>query len=210
MINVVLQPEPTDFDTLVRKPGHKFLSKRANPTIAPTDKEYKSRSHWRRILAELHDAYSHICAYCCEKIPLVTGNKQVDHFIPKSQSPYQLAYEWTNYRLAAGQLNTWKSTDTILDPFIVQDGWFVMLFPSLQVVPADVSTLPTTVTQKQIQDTIDTLHLNDPMFDRVRKGHIDVYCTFNDFQHLLSNSPFIAKELVRQGLTQTIKSIWLI
>lgn len=210
MINVLPQPEPANFNDRVRKPGNKFLNKRLNPTVAPTNKEYKSRSYWTRALPDLHEAYNHICAYSCEKIPLIVGNKQVDHYIPKSQSPYQLAYEWSNYRLAAGQLNTWKSTDSVLDPFIVQDGWFIMQFPSLQVIPASAKDLPNNVTQKQIQDTIDVLHLNDPMFERVRKGHLDLYCTNNDFSYLLSTSPFIAKELARQGLTQSIKSIWII
>ncbi len=216
MIQVIEKDEPSYFDKLVRKRGAKYLSRRSNQSIAPTDKEYKNHAYWTKrwsnTLEDLGEAYDNICAYCCEKIHPLTGNKQVDHFKPKSQVPYHLlAYEWSNYRFAAGQLNNWKDDNEVLDPFQIQDGWFVMLFPSLQVEPADADVLPPHVTQEQIQNTINVLHFNiSPIFYKVRRDHLIVYCLSNDFAYLLKNSPFVAKELIRQGLVNDVKLDWFL
>jgi hypothetical protein len=213
MIQVIPKKEPEYFDALVRKPGAKFLSNRTNQNIAPTEKEYKSHAYWTKrwsdTLEDLSKTYEHICAYCCEKIHPLTGNKQVDHFKPKSQVPYHLlAYEWSNYRLASGQLNNWKDNNELLDPFQIQDGWFVILFPSLEIEAADANVLPPHVTQEQIRETIRILRFNiSPVFYKVRKEHLVNYCSDYDFAYLLKNSPFVAKELVRQGYVKTIKEI---
>ena len=96
----------------------------------------------------------------------------------------------------------------MLDPFLIQDGWFIMLFPSLEIEAADASVLPAHVTQEQIRKTITILRFNiSPVFYKVRKAHLINYCSDNDFAYLLKNSPFVAKELVRQGYVKTIKEI---
>ena len=62
-----------------------------------------------------------------------TGWKTVEHFKPKDLHP-GLAYDWDNYRLVCGLLNSRKRVnETILDPFEIEDGWFLLHFPSLQV-----------------------------------------------------------------------------
>jgi hypothetical protein len=119
-----------------------------------------------------------------------------------------LAYEWSNYRLACGIINGRKGVKTVLDPFVIQDGWFRMRFPSLMIEPAPASELPTSVTRQQIWDTIKDLGLNDQGENiPARKQHLAVYCRNDDFQHLMDMAPFIAKELMRQGYVQTIKEM---
>jgi hypothetical protein len=205
MIHVELQPEPADFDALVRQPGLLFLHKLPNSS-SPDFR--KPNNHWTKIIPQLRTAYSQICAYCCEYIPYGTGHRQVDHFWPKSKKPYPLAYEWSNYRLACGIVNSRKGTKEVLDPFRIKDGWFRMKFPSLLIEPAPTSELPTGITRQQIWDTITNLGLNDRGENiPARKQHIDVYCRNNDFQHLMDMAPFIAKELIRQNYVQTIKAM---
>lgn len=82
----------------------------------------------------------------------------VDHFVPKSRRP-DLAYEWSNYRLALPQVNSYKGDSTdVIDPFVVHEGWFVLDFPSCLVRPA--LALPSATTE-QIEKTVQVLKLND-------------------------------------------------
>ncbi len=128
----------------------------------------------------------------------------VDHYQPKSLSP-DLAYEWNNYRLAYDKVNQYKGEHTdVLDPFTVQRGWFVLDFASFLVKPSDGLSA---AIHAAVSGTISRLRLNrdDALvqlrFSVVREyatGHIDL-----DFIHRYY--PFIAYELDRQGLTQTIK-----
>jgi hypothetical protein len=50
-----------------------------------------------------------------------------------------LSYEWSNYRYAAGWINSSKKDldDRLLDPFEVEDTWFEIILPSLQLVLTD-------------------------------------------------------------------------
>jgi hypothetical protein len=66
---------------------------------------------------------------------------QVDHFIPvavfKAEAKHHLAYEWSNFRYGEGTLNQRKATARVLDPYDVQDDWFRVLLPSLQLILTD-------------------------------------------------------------------------
>lgn len=202
MIRVISMPEPADFDNLVRQPGLIFLSSCPNPTT----KQFEKHPYWRAIKSELRSSYSHVCAYSCQHIPLVTGNDNVEHFVPKAPNPNQ-AYEWVNYRLVCGLLNSRKGTRLILDPFIIQDGWFRIQFPSLQIHPD--KDLKDSI-KDQVNNTIDILKLNHEG-DCIpsRRRFIDGYCSGKyGMNHLEEEAPFLAKELIRQGLELSIKTIW--
>ena len=62
----------------------------------------------------------------------------MDHFIPvaelKQTARDREAYEWTNFRYADGPINQKKHKKTVLDPFKVEDNWFEIQLPSLQLV----------------------------------------------------------------------------
>lgn len=201
MIKIIPKPEPADFDDLVRIPGNAFLNARADKSKAPTNKEFEGKTFWREIIPELEVLYDRICAYCCEFIPHVTGGSSVEHFWPKSKQPYSEAYEWRNYRLVCTRVNGWKGVKTdVLDPFKIENGWFVIDFATLLVKAADATSLPVTVTVKQIEDTITTLKLNhnDRCF-KSRKAHLEEYCRSGNIAAFRAFAPFLAKEVTRQG-----------
>lgn len=202
MIHIELQPEPDDFDNLVRRPGQKYLAK--NPQ--PKTKEFNAHSYWRRILPHLHDSYRGICAYSCHWIPYDTGADTVEHFRPKDLYPSE-AYEWDNYRLVCATLNGRKGTrEDILDPFQIQNGWFIIDFPSLQVKPAE--GLGEAIT-RSIEMTIELLGLNDRgTCWKSRAKYIESYCRGKvTFEYLQDEAPFIALELERQNLRTAIRDM---
>ena len=202
MIRVVPQPEPPVFSARVRRPGRRFLRRTPNPT----SKQFATHAYWREVLVLLHEAYRGICAYSCHWIPYDTGSDTVEHFLCKKNHPDR-AYEWTNYRLVCGTLNGRKGDfDDVLDPFVVENGDFVLQFPSLLVVPSP--DLPF-ADQKKVQRTIDRLRLNDEgtcLKSRIK--WVYDYCDDHiSFEHLRFHAPFIVLELERQNLTMKIKSV---
>jgi hypothetical protein len=204
VIHVDQSEEPEIFNERVRLRGQRFL--RSRPT--PTSRQWHSHRYWREIGSKLHDAYDGICAYSCHWIPFDTGADTVEHFRPKDTYPDQ-AYEWANYRLVCATLNGRKRAhEDVLDPFLIEDGWFVIDFPSLLVKP---NSGLSRVRRNRIQHTIDRLRINDEgtcLKSRVR--YLRDYCT-NDISldHLRRNAPFIVAELERQDLVATIREVFI-
>ena len=59
----------------------------------------------------------------------------VDHFVSCHENR-SLAYEWGNYRYCSAWINSAKGNTLaaeLLDPFEVEDGWFEIHLPSLQL-----------------------------------------------------------------------------
>ena len=202
MIRVTAQPEPAEFETLVRQKGRQYLARNPHPTTT----EFANHAYWRDAVGLLRTAYGGICAYSCHLIPVDVGAQNTEHFLPKSKHP-QDAYEWENYRYVCQLLNSRKGTRAILDPFVIGDDWFLMDFPSLLIRPNP--SLPG-ATKAQIQETIDILRLNDEeVCQLARTRFIDHYCRENvNFAFLAAEAPFIARELARQNLIEAIKAIW--
>lgn len=201
MIRVTMQAEPQKFEREVRKPGKAYLAKVPNPT----SKQFQTHAYWTRIGREIYLAYGKVCAYTCHYIAPDTGSRHVDHFVAKTRKP-ALAYEWSNYRLACGLVNSRKGTAVVLDPFTIQDGWFVINFPSLLVKPD--STLSAS-DQIAVKYTIDKLRLNDEVTCvQARMSYIRNYCQGRiDFEHLRKEAPFLGMELERQDLVDDIKKM---
>lgn len=201
MIPVACQPEPDTFDKLVRTPGKQFLNRLSN--TKPTFKQWKNQNHWKHILPHLYKAHKGICAYSAHWIPR-GDNPNVDHFIPKSARP-DLAYEWSNYRLACPRINILKKDfQDVLDPFTIGDNWFFLDFPSLLMRPNP--ELPNQV-QQRIWATIERLQLNESIFVDDRSHWLERYCQGEDFSALKKDAPFIAYELERQKLVKEIKAM---
>lgn len=200
MIPVKKQPEPRDFYQKVQKKGEKILAQ--NPH--PRGKQLKP--YWRDIVPELYHAYSGICAYTCHWISEDTGSKTVEHFKPKDFYP-ELAYSWDNYRLVCGTLNGRKGNkEDVLDPFTLQDGWFVLHFPSLQVKPGDNLTR---AEAESVMKTIKRLKLNDETCIRGRTSWLKPYILGKyGIDHLEEKAPFLACELKRQNIANIDHAIW--
>jgi len=194
MIRVEREPEPADFEEAVRKKGAAFLKR----CPAPTSKQFRGHAYWTAILKQLHTAYRGVCAYSCHWIPLDTGFKTVEHFNAKTQRP-ELAYEWSNYRLVCGALNGRKGAFAdVLDPFAVQNGWFVIDFPSLLLRPAPGLAA---ARRLRIERTIARLRLNNETCVQARTKWVQDYAAGHfDDDFLQRHAPFISMELARQGL----------
>jgi len=196
LIRVIKRPEPADFDGKVRRPGIRYLEGNQNPDFK------RRRRYWSKAMFDLYEAYDRICAYsCC----YLVANGSVDHFLPKRRYP-QLAYEWDNHRLASQRINSNKGDSTdVIDPFEVQNGWFVLDFPSCLIRAG--SGLSNTLTD-QIEKTIDELKLNTD--DHFVQGRCDLMVSYaydeNDeftLNFLKKKYPFIALEISRQNISKT-------
>jgi hypothetical protein len=209
LINVGKKPAPTDFDARVRHPGLAYLK-----SLGALKPNFKTRNYWTRAANELYVRYQQTCAYSGLWIAPVTGSTSVEHFVPKSVD-YEKAYDWDNYRLVCGTLNGRKGNyQDVLDPFLIQDGWFVLTFPSLTVHPGPTLVNPVS---GQVAATIKRLKLNDTACTDNREAWLRMYCeAVNNgcaeataFQVLNRHAPFIAKEIVRQTLRGgPIVAIW--
>ncbi len=203
MIPVQIQPKPDTFFEKVEKPGKKFLTSNPNPKGA----EWEHCNYWKKIEKELYDAYSGICAYSCTWISRVTGGKTVEHFKPKSKYP-QEAYRWENYRLVCLLLNGRKRDfEDVLDPFTLQDGWFVIDFPSFMIFPGDRLSSDEA---EQVNKTVKRLRLNeDEDCIKEREKWVQDYIIGEiSFSHLEKKAPFLAQELKRQELIDTSHPVW--
>lgn len=120
--------EPSSFDDQCRKAGAAWLVQ--NPDCKrPTDK-------WTPFRTQLADGFSNRCAFGAMYIPSGT----VDHFVSWKEDN-SLAYEWTNFRYVEGWVNSSKNkkeASLFLDPFVVGEGWFKILLPSMQLVATDL------------------------------------------------------------------------
>ncbi len=229
MIHVVPAEEPDDFDATVRIPGLRAIAEmvgRAPVVPRPAGHPYKQRSRtivqpngdriqqpivseqdlpagefpnlWTHALDRLMVAYDHVCAYSCFRIHPVTGARSVDHMAPKSRT-WNRVYEWSNYRLCCSLMNARKNDfGDVLDPFQVEDGWFVLEMVGYQVLAAP--NLPAE-TERRVLATSERLGLNGYDFRRSRERDVSNYESGRvAFDVLMDESPFVARELARQGL----------
>ncbi|MCL2824723.1 MAG: hypothetical protein FWD57_12090, partial [Polyangiaceae bacterium] len=137
VIRVEPAPEPETFDAECRQPGNAWL--KANP-----DRDPRTRGKlWRGFRQDLREAFHRRCGFLAFWISPGAGT--VDHFAPIS-THRSLAFEWRNYRYIDGDINSSKGAvpcDKLLDPFEVQDDWFEIDLPSMELrfvgdVPDDV------------------------------------------------------------------------
>lgn len=175
---------PKGFGARVSTPGNRWLKGHPTSTERPP-------GYWRRIVKELAAAFGQRCAYSAMYEPVGT----VDHYLSIEGGHRSLAYTWSNYRYAAGWVNSSKGTldDQVLDPFAVKAGWFEMLLPSMQVVVTD--KVPQGLRAKA-QFTLDRLHLGHgeqvirqrrAWYDSYRRGKVTLE-GLDDFAPLLAEA----------------------
>jgi len=118
--------KPAGFLEKVERPGAKWLAEHSSG---------RPKDLWSAYKPALADVFGNLCAYSVMYEPVGT----VDHFVSCDENRSK-AYDWSNYRFASGWINSSKnslSSDQIFDPFTVEDGWFEILLPSLQLVATD-------------------------------------------------------------------------
>lgn len=212
MIPLVLAPEPADFDEKVRQPGLAAIDELVGRTprirrpgprrskVAETEAKIPASKFpelWRAALDDMMSAYEQRCAYLAMFIEH-TGNPTVDHVIPKSFA-WDKVYEWNNYRLCTGIVNSKKGKLLeLIDPVDAKNGWFELDLASFRVVRG---TSPATQHAK-IDATLPLLNLRDCC--RQRERYVEDYRLGPgnkgiDLAYLERRAPFIASELRRQG-----------
>ena len=130
MIRFKRIPEPADFDSKAKAPGNAWLA--TNPG------KKRPKDFWTPFKGELAKGFCNLCAYSSMYEPVGT----VDHFISCDEDRSK-AYVWENYRYCAAWINSSKGNilaARLLDPFDIQDGWFEIHLPSLQLAVSD--TIP--------------------------------------------------------------------
>lgn len=197
MIPVAPQPEPANFDTLVRQPGLAWLNGQGIALNGPPPKNPKLPAYWSKSNKELWDAYKGTCAYLAIFFEYATGASSTDHFIAKSKISGQ-AYEWNNYRLSCLGPNRNKNKfDDVLDPIGLAPNTFVLNLVSGEIHPnPGLSKLQ----EKLACDTIKRLELDSPAHNEMRQRHYREYLEHKHEQHFKKLSPFVWYEAKRQGL----------
>lgn len=181
--------EPPEFDKRARKQGLKWLEE--NPDKRPKD-------YWSPFKRDLSDGFGSLCAYSVMFEPVGT----IDHYISVSRNK-TLAYEWSNYRFASAWLNSSKKAedDKILDPFEVQDDWFEILLPSLQLIVTN--HIPDEYREKA-EYTVKRLRLRDD--ERIIRQRREWYRMYRDgevnLEGLKKKAPLIARAIEKTNGSQ--------
>jgi hypothetical protein len=213
VIPVALAQEPPHFDQKIRQPGLAAIDELVGrtprirrrgprrPKIAEVESEIPAEKFppfWREAIEDMMDVYEQRCAYIAMFIEQ-TGNPTVDHVVPKSQS-WDRIYEWSNYRLCAGVVNSKKGELIgLIDPIDAKTGWFQLDLATYRVVRG---TSAPNAHQSKIDATLALLNIRDCC--RQRETYIEDYrCGPGvggiDLPYLERRAPFIASELRRQG-----------
>jgi hypothetical protein len=188
--------EPENFDLKARQPGNNWLEKN-------TDPKRKLRDYWSNFKSDLADGFGNLCGYTVMYEPVGT----VDHFL-SCENHRHLAYEWNNYRFASGWINSSKGTldNQILDPVEVEDDWFEILLPSLQLVITDA--VPEEKRQKA-EFTLQRLPLQDD--ERVLRQRREWYKLYIDGDLTLTGlekkAPLIARAIRKQQANSPLEDV---
>jgi hypothetical protein len=213
VIPVNLADEPQGFDRQIRQRGLAAIDEligrtprirrrgRRRAKVADTEAEIPADMFppfWRDALDDMMEAYEQRCAYLAMFIE-ETGGPTVDHVIPKSVA-WDCVYEWSNYRLCAGVVNSKKGELLgLVDPVDAKTGWFELDLTSYRVVRGG----PAPQAQREkIDATLPLLNIRDCCAQR--KRYVEEYrrgpgAKGIDLTYLEHRAPFIAAELRRQG-----------
>lgn len=186
MIRFEPRPKPERFAERVEQRGAAWLATNATGRMP---------AYWQDFRHDLADAFGSLCAYGAMYEPVGT----VDHFVSVDEDRSR-AYDWTNYRFASAWLNSSKQalrSSQLLDPFAVQNEWFGVQLPSMQLVltnhiPAEW--------REHAQFMLDRLHLgHDERVIRQRREWFRMYQEQGlTLDELAKKAPLIAAAIKKQ------------
>lgn len=157
---------PKGWQTQVLKKGRKWLN------LSSANRGAKSpRPYWLKYRDEIGEKFDYICCYTA----VYVANGQADHHIPwaavrGTRNAHQ-ADQWSNIRYADGWINSAKGSARLPDPFVVQNGWFELLLPSLELQ----ATGRHPPTEQQAVDNLLKLVGKDHRAMKVRNRYFDQY-----------------------------------
>ena len=186
MIRFEPRPAPEGFTARVEQRGAAWLATNETGPLPP---------YWQEFRHALADAFGSLCAYGAMYEPVGT----VDHFISVNEDRSK-AYDWSNYRFASAWLNSSKQAlraSQLIDPFEVQNEWFEVQLPSMQLV---LSEHVPTEWRERAQFMLDRLHLaHDERIVRQRQEWFRMYQTGEiDRVGLAKKAPLIAAAISKQ------------
>ena len=189
MIHFSSVPEPPNFNSRVRVPGNAWLVANRNAK--------RPRDFWSPFKGDLATGFGDLCAYSALYEPSGT----VDHFVSWDEDRSK-AYEWDNYRFSSAWINSSKQnvhSSKLLDPFTVENGWFEIILPSLQLTVTD--SVPSGL-RARAEYTLKRLHLiHDERVLRQRSRWYDMYqCGDLTLNGLGKVAPLIAAAVRKAGL----------
>lgn len=215
MIPVKPAREPASFDACVRQRGATAIARLlgqpvkgscrkptkiyAKPEDVPADRfpvcwTDVRQTDGKSALDDMMQVYGQICAYLGLYIENATGSPTVDHFVPK-QRDWRWVYEWSNYRLSASCVNGAKGVLEMVDPFVVQSGWFEL---DLDTFVARIGKQAPPAEKARIERTLPMLSFRQCV--RQRGQYISLYRQgVLGWGEVQRRAPFIAYEMCRQG-----------
>ena len=161
MIPVARVTEPVEFDRQCRQRGKEWLVRNASE---------RPRDYWSPFRDALAEGFGQRCGY----LGMYITSGHVDHYRPLSKHR-ELAYEWDNYRYVDGTINQCKGSlgVELLDPHEVEDGWFAVELPSLQMRITE--RVPESL-RARASFTLERLRLRDgEAAIRYRRGWLEMY-----------------------------------
>lgn len=182
-------PKPRGFDAACANPGKKWL--KDNPVPAPPAKPKRPKDLWSRFRPALATGFGDRCGYGAMWISSGT----VDHFVSCHEDRTR-AYEWSNYRYVEGWINGSKSkklSTQVLDPLEVQDGWFEIELPSLQL---KITAAVPAAFRDRAEFTLKHLHLrDDERIVRQRREWLKMYEQGTPLAIIEEKAPLIARAI---------------
>lgn len=186
MIRFERRPKPAGFEDVEQR-GAAWLA---------IHEDGRPPAHWLEFRSELADAFGSLCAYGAMFDPVGT----VDHFVSVDEDRSS-SYDWTNYRFAAGWINSSKRSlrsSQVIDPFTVENAWFELALPSLQLV----ATRHLPAEERERADfMLERLHLGHD--ERILRQRREWYRMYQDgeltLEGLAKKAPLIAAAIERTG-----------
>lgn len=188
-------PAPTAFASASQH-GNDWLARNPKSTERPP-------AYWREFNIELGRGFKFLCGY----MVLWTTDGTVDHFVSIDEDRSR-AYDWNNYRYVAGWVNSSKqnvvSTD-ILDPYEVEEGWFEILLPTLELV---VTSKVPPERRARAEQTLKRLPIGRDERAIKRRGvYYDEYLNKEiDLIQLRKRAPLLAAAIEKQQATRPTPS----
>jgi hypothetical protein len=156
-------------------------------------------AYWSPFRAHLAEGFGQLCAYGAMYEPVGT----VDHFVSWDEDRSK-AYAWDNYRFASQWINSSKQklrSHELIDPFRVEDAWFEILLPSLQLVAS--AAVPDAL-RPRVETMLTRLHLRDD--ERILRQRREWYRMYQEneltLEGLRKKAPLIARA-VEQARART-------
>ena len=192
MMHFPKAPRPWGWQTHVLARGRKWLEVPGNRS------RERPHDYWSSYRASLKSGFRELCAYTVMWTPVRT----VDRYIPwkevRDTRSAHLAYQGDNLRYSVEWFNRDREATPVPDPYEVQNVWFELLLPSLELVATPA--VPAAELHR-VQAALEWLGKHDNVIS-TREGYWLEYRSLDadanpclSFEALTRKAPLIARAL---------------